>query len=177
LRRWAIGRAGARHRRRLIRLIAVGWCPPDVPPSGAGLPRGPRVPAGLGTSARGAPHRGCASAERRGHPAALWGHWRAGCWPDGVTGTCRALTPRKPASARAMATTTGFACVPRERPSASGSWAPSATARESVWTSRPPARVREGGLVARRVRACAGLWSANPRCAPEGTLPLGSHYG
>jgi hypothetical protein len=39
----AIGRAGARNMRRLITLIAVGWVPPSLRPSGACLYLGPRV--------------------------------------------------------------------------------------------------------------------------------------
>ena len=39
-----IRRAGASNMRRLILLISVGWVPPDVLPSGAGLTRGSRMP-------------------------------------------------------------------------------------------------------------------------------------
>jgi hypothetical protein len=45
-----------------------GWGPPDVPPSGAGLTRGPRLPAGLCTRSRVAPHRGGGAADAQGLP-------------------------------------------------------------------------------------------------------------
>jgi hypothetical protein len=53
-----LGSGGARQTRRLILLLAVGWCPHDLPPSGARLARGPRMPAGRFTLSRVAPHRG-----------------------------------------------------------------------------------------------------------------------
>jgi len=37
-----IGRSGARKRRRLILRLSVGWLPPALPPSGAGLALGTR---------------------------------------------------------------------------------------------------------------------------------------
>src|SRR5438128_43869 len=60
----SIGRAGARKTRRLITLIAVGWLPPSVHPSGACLLRGTSVPCGLITPPRVTPHRGGVAAER-----------------------------------------------------------------------------------------------------------------
>ena len=90
----------------------MGGLPPDGHPSGAGLTRGTRRPTGLVTPSRVAPHRGGASSQRRGQPAAWWVQWRLR-WTYGVTGTCWAMAPRKPASARAMATTTWLACGPR----------------------------------------------------------------
>jgi hypothetical protein len=103
--RLSIGSGGASHLRRLILLRSVGWRPPDGCPSGACLTRGTRVPGGLVTPSRGAPHRGCASAERSWDPGRVV--------PEGVTGTCLAMAQIKPASARAMATTTGWAGCPR----------------------------------------------------------------
>jgi hypothetical protein len=38
----SISRAGARKRRQLIVLLSVGWLPPSVRPSGAGLALGTR---------------------------------------------------------------------------------------------------------------------------------------
>jgi hypothetical protein len=35
-----LSRAGARKQRRVIRLLSVGWVPPSLPPSGAGLALG-----------------------------------------------------------------------------------------------------------------------------------------
>jgi hypothetical protein len=109
----SIGSGGARHIRRWITRISVGGRPPDWHPSGAGLTRGPRLPTGLFTPSRVAPPRGGASSTRHGTPAG----WRVQCRPseamDGVIDTCWAMAPRKPASSRAMATTTGWACVPR----------------------------------------------------------------
>src|SRR5215510_670878 len=67
----SLGRAGASKTRRLITLISVGWVPPDLPPSGACLTRGTRVPVGLLTPPGVTLHRGCVSAERRGKPAKL----------------------------------------------------------------------------------------------------------
>src|SRR5262249_6582580 len=66
------GREGARTRRRLLPLLAVGWLPPSVPPSGAGRMRGPRVPCGLVTLPRVTPHRGGASADARWTPGEPW---------------------------------------------------------------------------------------------------------
>src|SRR5262245_52259430 len=60
----SIGRAGASKTRRLILLLSVGWLPPSVPPSGAGLILGTSVPGGLFTLPRVAPHRGCPSSDR-----------------------------------------------------------------------------------------------------------------
>src|SRR5918999_5435979 len=74
---WSIGRAGASQRRRLITLIAVGWRPPDWPPSGAGLSRGTRIPFGLFTPPRVTPHRGGVSAARGWKPRKLVGQHAA----------------------------------------------------------------------------------------------------
>jgi hypothetical protein len=41
--RSCLGSVGASHRRRLILRLSVGFLPPDVPPSGAGLPLGSSV--------------------------------------------------------------------------------------------------------------------------------------
>ena len=66
----SIGRVGARQRRRLIVRLSVGWVPPDVPPSGAGLTRGTSIPVGLVTPSRVTPYRGCAASKGGGPPAA-----------------------------------------------------------------------------------------------------------
>ena len=108
-----IGRGGASHIRRLITRISVGWRPLYLHPSGACLTRGTSRPGGLVTPSRVAPHRGCASAARRGKPSAVWGQWPA---LVGLTVSLEpvcAMAQIKPASSRAMATTTGFACLPR----------------------------------------------------------------
>jgi hypothetical protein len=65
----------ARQRRRLIRLIAVAWVPPDVRPSGACLARGTRVGVSRFTPSRVAPHRGRASTAGRSTPSGN------SCWP------------------------------------------------------------------------------------------------
>jgi hypothetical protein len=67
------GRDGARQRRRVIRLISGDGVPPDVRPSGACLARGPRLPAGLVTRSRVAPHRGGGSSAAREHTCSLMG--------------------------------------------------------------------------------------------------------
>src|SRR5215813_14038272 len=67
----SIGRAGASKRRRLITLIVVGWLPPSVPPSGACLILGTRVPVGLLTPPRVTSHRGRVSSDRRWKPEKL----------------------------------------------------------------------------------------------------------
>ena len=54
-------------RRRLITRIAVGWLPPDWPPSGASLSLGTSRPFGLFTPPRVVPHRGGVSADGRSH--------------------------------------------------------------------------------------------------------------
>src|SRR5262249_30468142 len=63
------GSGGASKTRRLITLISVGWRPLYWPPSGACLTLGTSMPGGLVTPSRVAPHRGCASADRPGHPS------------------------------------------------------------------------------------------------------------
>src|SRR5215217_4565421 len=78
---WCTGRDGARKRRRLILLISVDWVPPDWRPSGAGLARGPSMPAGLVTPSRVTPHRGGVSSAVRWKPAALWVHSPSVWWP------------------------------------------------------------------------------------------------
>jgi hypothetical protein len=108
-----IGRGGVSQKRRLIRLISVGWLPPDVRPSGAGLDLGTRVSFSLFTPSRVAPHRGCASSDRCGKLGALLVQWRSVCWTYGVIGTCLAIAHIKPTSSRAIATTTWLACFPR----------------------------------------------------------------
>jgi hypothetical protein len=63
-------------------MLSVGWLPPSLGPSGAGLARGPRVSCHLRTLTRGAPHRGCASSNSTWLPLkrelrdawGLWGH-------------------------------------------------------------------------------------------------------
>jgi hypothetical protein len=78
-----IGRAGARHTRRVLRLLAVGGVPPAGRPSGAGRARGPRVACRLATLPRGAPHRGGAAAASRvapGCPGAGARDLCARCW-------------------------------------------------------------------------------------------------
>ena len=84
----SIGRGGARKLRRLIRLLAVGWRPPYVGPSGAGLPRGARRPIGLVTPSRVAPHRGGAASEAPGNPSAM------GSVMGGASGALRVCWPR-----------------------------------------------------------------------------------
>jgi hypothetical protein len=60
-----IGRGGARKRRQLITLISVGWLPPYLRPSGAGLDLGTRVCRSLITPPRVTPHRGYAACNER----------------------------------------------------------------------------------------------------------------
>jgi hypothetical protein len=91
---WSIGRAGARQRRRLILLRSVGWLPPALRPSGAGLARGTRGCVRLFTPSRVAPHRGGVSADA---PATPRDHgWRTvkGAF-YGVSGPAWALAPLK----------------------------------------------------------------------------------
>ncbi len=80
---WVIGRAGARQTRRWILRRSVGWRPPDVRPSGAGLARGTRVCCSLFTPSRVAPHRGGVSADDRSPPR------ETGCWASTGLGLWR----------------------------------------------------------------------------------------
>src|SRR5882724_5808049 len=64
---------GSQSSRRLIMLISVGWVPPDLWPSGAGLDRGTRVSCSRFTPARMAPNRGCLSSDRRSVHPLEWG--------------------------------------------------------------------------------------------------------
>jgi len=57
--------------RRLILLISVGWLPPYLRPSGAGLALGTRVCFSRLTPSRATPYRGCASSDARGQPSEL----------------------------------------------------------------------------------------------------------
>jgi hypothetical protein len=99
--------------RRVLPRLSAGWLPPSVPPSGACLALGPRGSCRLCTPSRAPPPRRGGSADGRGHPAQLGGPWQAGHRPEEGTGTCWALAPMHPPSARAMATTTCWACGPR----------------------------------------------------------------
>src|SRR5262249_45974214 len=110
--RVGIGRAGASKRRRLILLLAVGWVPPYVCPSGACLRRGTSLPDGLVTPSRVAPHRGCVSSATRGSSAALS---HAIVCPYGVTGPSLARAHMQPTRSRARATTTWVTFCPRAR--------------------------------------------------------------
>ena len=93
----SLGRAGARKTRRWIRLLAVGWFPPSVSPSGACRTRGPSVPCGLLTPPRGPPHRGGASAERRKHAGELWLPPAAVFLPEGSQPRAWPWPPARPA--------------------------------------------------------------------------------
>jgi hypothetical protein len=57
--------------RRLILLLSVGWLPPYLGPSGAGLALGTRVCCSRLTPVRVTPDRGCASADARRQPSGL----------------------------------------------------------------------------------------------------------
>ena len=59
---------GSQSSRRWIMLISVGWVPPYLCPSGAGLARGTRVSCRRLTPPRIAPNRGCLSSDRRSVP-------------------------------------------------------------------------------------------------------------
>jgi len=96
---------GSQSSRRLILRISVGWVPPDVYPSGAGLARGPRVSCRRFTRTRMAPHRGGLSSDGQRVPPE-YGVSRA-------IGTSRARAQTKAAMFRAIATTTWLACFPR----------------------------------------------------------------
>jgi hypothetical protein len=109
------GRDGASTIRRLSLRISVDGLPPDWRPSGAGLGLGTRMPVGLVTPTRVAPHRGGVSADPRGKLAPVCGQWPSVWWTDGVTVTSLAMAHLKPTSSRAIATTTWFACLPRAR--------------------------------------------------------------
>jgi hypothetical protein len=95
-----------------------GVMPPDGQPSGAGLPRGARGPRGLVTPARVAPQRGggrCLWTVHTApvHTVSMRGALTSGHGRDGVTVTGGALAPMPPTSARARATPTWVAWVPR----------------------------------------------------------------
>jgi len=64
----SIARAGARKRRRLLRLLCVGWLPPSWRPSGAGLALGTRVWCRLFTPSRVTPNRGGVSGDAQAQP-------------------------------------------------------------------------------------------------------------
>jgi hypothetical protein len=109
----SIGRVGARQRRRLSWLRAVGGVPPDVPPSGAGLTRGTSLPVGLVTPSRVTPDRGGASAHGGWQPAARLSHQACVERVSGVIATGFAMAHMHATHARAMATMTWVAWFPR----------------------------------------------------------------
>jgi hypothetical protein len=107
----SLGRAGARKTRRLITLLSVGWLPPSLPPSGACLMRGTSVPCGLITPPRVTPHRGCVSSDSGWQPLTC-ASTRRPLYAFGAPATCLAMAHMQARNARAMATTTGWACLP-----------------------------------------------------------------
>ena len=92
-----LSRAGASHMRRVIRRRSVGWRPPDGRPSGAGLARGTRRPAGLFPRSRVAPLRGGVSAEARWSTCAVVGDMTSG---QSAVGGHRHLLGHRPQKAR-----------------------------------------------------------------------------
>jgi hypothetical protein len=110
-------RGGASTIRRLILLLAVGWVPPSVPPSGACLSLGSSIPAGSLNAAEGSTTPGlrlCSwtltylltgSRARPWSPTGSGGHYRRG-------GTAWAMAHTKPTTSRAMAPVTTWACLP-----------------------------------------------------------------
>src|SRR5262249_50341056 len=98
---FSIGRAGASMTRRLILLLAVGWLPPDGPPSGACLMLGTSVPCGLVTLPRVPPHRCGPSSDRGWKPRTLVCQHaalvrRSGAWaPAWQWPTCRHCSPEQ----------------------------------------------------------------------------------
>ena len=109
---WVSRKSRSQEERRVITLLSVGWLPPSLPPSGAGLMRGTSGPVGLLTPPRVTPHRGGVSADGREHLGALGLHTSSHFYACGVTGMCLAMAHRKARTARAMATTTCWAFVP-----------------------------------------------------------------
>jgi hypothetical protein len=146
--------------RRALRRLAVGWLPPAWRPSGAGLTRGPSLPAGLGTRSRLTPHRGGASCHARWPPAA----GRAGASRLGAFrghGPSGAMAHRKPARSRARATPTGWTLLPRAR------------RRRYRFPSRPCACPRRsgsaGGRCASRRRKGRRTWAGSRQAQAPAT--------
>jgi hypothetical protein len=103
---------GSQSSRRLLRLISVGWVPPDWRPSGAGLGLGPRVCCRRLTRTRMIPHRGGASSIDIGILVSLFRKARARWCVEAGRGTSWVMAHMKALSSRAMATTTCLACFP-----------------------------------------------------------------
>jgi hypothetical protein len=110
-------RGGARKRRRLILLLAVGWLPPSLHPSGACLNRGTSIPVGSPNAAEGYTTPGlrlfsCTLANLLNWLRTReWSRkWSVGLYS--VTGTSLAMAHTKPTSSRAMATVTTLVCFP-----------------------------------------------------------------
>lgn len=104
--------------RRVILLLAVGWLPPSVPPSGAGLTLGSRVLDEPQNAAEGSTTPGlrlfrCTWANLAELNAAADAGHQEPSGSYGVTGPSLAMAPMHPVSSRAMATGTTVACFPR----------------------------------------------------------------
>jgi hypothetical protein len=108
-----IGRGGASQIRRLIRLLSVGWRPPDWPPSGACLSLGASVLSSPRHAAEGDTTPGLRLVRCPLASLVSSSLRRELSWASGVTGTCWAIAHLQPASSRAMATVTTLACLPR----------------------------------------------------------------
>jgi hypothetical protein len=98
--------------RRLILLLSVGWVPPSLPPSGACLTLGSRVLSQPLNAIEGDTTPGLRLFQCT--VVNLLSSWlsRDVSSPYGVTGTCLAMAHRNPASSRATATVTTWACLP-----------------------------------------------------------------
>jgi hypothetical protein len=108
----SIGRAGASKIRRLILLLSVGWLPPYLRPSSAGLDLGTRVCFSLFTPSRVARNRGRVSSDEQAEPREMdFGLATVSVY--GVSGTSWAMAHIKALNSRAMATSTWLACFPR----------------------------------------------------------------
>jgi hypothetical protein len=166
-----IGGGGASTIRRLIRRLSVGWRPPDGHPSGACRCRGSSVlyeplHAAEGDTTPGLRLLRCPLATRLRSSLS-----RELSGPEGGTGTCWAIAPRHPASSRAMATVTTWACWPRARSgrsrvhSRTGAFHLTACMRLGWFSSRtgkgrlPVAGSREAQAPSTKVRRACG-WPA-----------------
>jgi hypothetical protein len=110
---WCIRRAGARQTRRLILRLSVDWVPPDLPPSGACLALGTRMPEGSLNAVEDYTIPGprlfrCTLGNLL---SSSFDRDPSGAY-DG-TGICLAMAHLNPSNSRAIATTTWFACLPR----------------------------------------------------------------
>ena len=108
-----IGSVGASNRRRLLLLLAVGWVPSCLPPSGACLILGASILYSPLNAAAGSTTPGLRLCRCTWGTCCVAGCIRFLVSSYGVPGTSVAMAHMQPANSRARATVPTVACLPR----------------------------------------------------------------